>query len=184
MTSHDTLCQFGSAPMSCYSSWAFGFHQEPRKYMPKRPPGQPRGRPMLVRFLEESRRADPCLRHLRGVTATFRMLYVFVVIDALSSSASSRRVRPDRVQRLPPIRTRRPDEDRVAKARSPNRSFKTSRMQDDVPSSDRMLRKRTHFRTRAAVRRRTSCPVARAQARAPKSSIARSTGSVSPRHHQ
>jgi transposase InsO family protein len=52
-----------------------------RKYMPKRPPGVPRGDQRWSTFLKNHARAIIACDFFIAVTATFRMLYVFVVID-------------------------------------------------------------------------------------------------------
>ena len=51
------------------------------KYMPKRPPGQPRGDQRWATFLRSHARAVLACDFLVAVTATFRLLYVFVVIE-------------------------------------------------------------------------------------------------------
>ena len=52
-----------------------------RKYMPKRPPGQPRGDQRWSTFLKTHAKAILACDFFVAVTATFRMLYVFVVIE-------------------------------------------------------------------------------------------------------
>jgi putative transposase len=52
-----------------------------RKYMPKRPPGQPRGDQRWSTFLKNHAEAILACDFFVAVTATFRMLYVFVVIE-------------------------------------------------------------------------------------------------------
>jgi transposase InsO family protein len=52
-----------------------------RKYMPERPPGQPRGDQRWSTFLRNHARAILACDFFIAVTATFRMLYVFVVIE-------------------------------------------------------------------------------------------------------
>ena len=52
-----------------------------RKYMPKRPPGQPRGDQRWSTFLKNHAKAILACDFFVAVTATFRMLYVFVVIE-------------------------------------------------------------------------------------------------------
>jgi len=52
-----------------------------RKYMPKRPPGRPRGDPRWSTFLRNQATAILACDFFVAVTATFRMLYVFVVIE-------------------------------------------------------------------------------------------------------
>ena len=52
-----------------------------RKYMPKRPPGSPRGDQRWSTFLRNHANAVLACDFLVTVTATFRMLYVFVVIE-------------------------------------------------------------------------------------------------------
>src|SRR6202795_4648 len=51
------------------------------KYMPKRPPGQPRGHQRWSTFLKNHAKAILACDFFVAVTATFRMLYVFVVIE-------------------------------------------------------------------------------------------------------
>jgi putative transposase len=52
-----------------------------RKYMPKRPPGRPRGDQRWSTFLRNHARAIVACDFFVAVTATFRLLYVFVVIE-------------------------------------------------------------------------------------------------------
>jgi len=52
-----------------------------RKYMPVRPPGQPRGDQRWSTFLKNHAKAILACDFFIAVTATFRMLYVFVVIE-------------------------------------------------------------------------------------------------------
>ena len=52
-----------------------------RKYMPKRPPGQPRGAQRWSTFLKNHAKAILACDFFVAVTATFRLLYVFVVIE-------------------------------------------------------------------------------------------------------
>ena len=52
-----------------------------RKYLPKRPPGQPRGDLRWSTFLRNQATAILACDFFVAVTATFRMLYVFVVIE-------------------------------------------------------------------------------------------------------
>jgi putative transposase len=52
-----------------------------RKYMPKRPAGQPRGDQRWSTFLKNHAKAILACDFFVTVTATFRMLYVFVVIE-------------------------------------------------------------------------------------------------------
>ena len=52
-----------------------------RKYMPKRAPGQPRGDQRWSTFLKNHAKAILACDFFVAVTATFRMLYVFVVIE-------------------------------------------------------------------------------------------------------
>ena len=62
----------------------FGLRVSPRtvrKYMPKRPPGQPRGDQRWSTFLKNHAKAVLACDFFIAVTATFRMLYVFVVIE-------------------------------------------------------------------------------------------------------
>jgi putative transposase len=49
--------------------------------MPKRPPGQPRGDQRWSTFLKNHAKAILACDFFVTVTATFRMLYVFVVIE-------------------------------------------------------------------------------------------------------
>jgi transposase InsO family protein len=51
------------------------------KYMPKRPPGSPRGDQRWSTFLKNHAKAILACDFFVAVTATFRMLYVFVVIE-------------------------------------------------------------------------------------------------------
>src|SRR5229473_2462658 len=52
-----------------------------RKYMPKRPDGQPRGDQRWATFLKNHAKAIVACDFFVAVTATFRMLYVSVVIE-------------------------------------------------------------------------------------------------------
>jgi len=52
-----------------------------RKYMPKAPPGQPRGDQRWSTFLKNHAKVILACDFFIAVTATFRMLYVFVVIE-------------------------------------------------------------------------------------------------------
>jgi len=52
-----------------------------RKYMPKRPPGQPRGDQRWSIFVKNHAKVILACDFFVAVTATFRMLYVFVVIE-------------------------------------------------------------------------------------------------------
>ena len=52
-----------------------------RKYMPKRPPGRPRGDQRWSTFLRNHAGAIVACDFFVAVTATFRLLYVFVVIE-------------------------------------------------------------------------------------------------------
>jgi transposase InsO family protein len=52
-----------------------------RKYMPVRPPGHPRGDQRWSTFLKNHAKAILACDFFVAVTATFRMLYVFVVIE-------------------------------------------------------------------------------------------------------
>ena len=52
-----------------------------RKYMPKRPPGRPRGDLRWSTFLRNQATAILACDFFVAATATFRMLYVFVVIE-------------------------------------------------------------------------------------------------------
>jgi hypothetical protein len=61
-----------------------GIRVSPRtvgKYLPKRPPGQPRGDQRWATFLRNHARAILACDFFVAVTATFRLLYVFVVIE-------------------------------------------------------------------------------------------------------
>ena len=61
-----------------------GIRVSPRtvsKYMPKRPPGQPRGDQRWSTFLKNHAKTILACDFFVAVTATFRMLYVFVVIE-------------------------------------------------------------------------------------------------------
>src|SRR6202165_4125108 len=61
-----------------------GIRVSPRtvgKYMPKRPPGQPRRDQRWSTFLKNHAKAILACDFFVAVTATFRMLYVFVVIE-------------------------------------------------------------------------------------------------------
>ena len=61
-----------------------GIRVSPRtvgKYMPKRPPGQPRGDQRWATFLKNHAKAILACDFFVAVTATFRMLYVFVVVS-------------------------------------------------------------------------------------------------------
>jgi transposase InsO family protein len=61
-----------------------GIRVSPRtvgKYMPKRPPGQPRGDQRWATFLKNHARVILACDFFVAVTATFRLLYVFVVIE-------------------------------------------------------------------------------------------------------
>ncbi len=51
-----------------------------RKYMPKRPPGRPRGDQRWATFLRNHAKAIVACDFFVAVTATFRLLYVFVII--------------------------------------------------------------------------------------------------------
>ena len=55
-----------------------------RKYMPKRPDGQPRGDQRWATFLKNHAKAIVACDFFVAVTATFRLLYVFVVIEHAS----------------------------------------------------------------------------------------------------
>jgi hypothetical protein len=52
-----------------------------RKYMPKRPPGMPRGDQRWSTFLQNHAKAIVACDLSVALTVTFRMLYVFVVIE-------------------------------------------------------------------------------------------------------
>ena len=52
-----------------------------RKYMPRRPHGQPRGDQRWATFLNNHAKAILACDFFVAVMATFRMLYVFVVIE-------------------------------------------------------------------------------------------------------
>jgi hypothetical protein len=61
-----------------------GIRVSPRtvgKYMPKRLPGQPRGDQRWSTFLKNHAKAIVACDFFVAVTATFRMLYVFIVIS-------------------------------------------------------------------------------------------------------
>jgi len=61
-----------------------GMQVSPRtvsKYMPKRAPGQPRGDQRWSTFLKNHAKAVLACDFFVAVTATFRVLYVFVVIE-------------------------------------------------------------------------------------------------------
>jgi putative transposase len=61
-----------------------GIRVSPRtvgKYMPKRPPGQPRGDQRWSTFVKNHAKAIVACDFFVAVTATLRMLYVFVVIE-------------------------------------------------------------------------------------------------------
>ena len=61
-----------------------GIRVSPRtvgKYMPKRPPGQPRGDQRWSTFLRNHATAILACDFFVAVTATFRLLYVFIVIE-------------------------------------------------------------------------------------------------------
>ena len=61
-----------------------GIRVSPRtvgKYMPNRPPGQPRGDQRWSTFITNHAKAILACDFFVAVTATFRMLYVFVVIE-------------------------------------------------------------------------------------------------------
>ena len=61
-----------------------GIRVSPRtvgKYMPKRPPGRPRGDQRWSTFLKNHAKAILACDFFVAVTATFRMLYVFAVIE-------------------------------------------------------------------------------------------------------
>ena len=58
-----------------------GICVSPRKYMPVRPPGHPRGDQRWSTFLRNHAAAILACDFFVAVTATFRMLYVFVVIE-------------------------------------------------------------------------------------------------------
>src|ERR1700682_2596155 len=62
----------------------FGIRVSPRtvrKYMPKTPPGQPRGDQRWATFLRNHAKGILACDFFVTVTVTFRMLYVFVVIE-------------------------------------------------------------------------------------------------------
>jgi len=52
-----------------------------RKYIPKRPPGRPHGDQHWSTFLRNHAKAIVACDSFVAVTATFRLLYVFVVIE-------------------------------------------------------------------------------------------------------
>src|SRR5690349_18329282 len=55
-----------------------------RKYMPKRPPGRPRGDQRWSTFLKNHAKAVIACDVFLAITVTFRSLYVFVVIEHAS----------------------------------------------------------------------------------------------------
>lgn len=68
--------------MNCWSS--FGIWVSPRtvgKYMPKRPPGRACGDQRWLTFLKNYAKGILACDFFVAVTVTFRMLYVFVVIE-------------------------------------------------------------------------------------------------------
>lgn len=58
-----------------------GFPRTVRKYMPKRPAGRPRGDQRWSTFVHTHAKAIVACDFLVSVTATFRLLYVFVMIE-------------------------------------------------------------------------------------------------------
>ena len=78
-----TACGFESRP---------GYQRTVCKYMPRRPPGRPRGDLRWSTFLRNQATAILACDFLVTVTATFRLLYVFVVIEhgAAGARASAR----------------------------------------------------------------------------------------------
>jgi len=52
-----------------------------RKYLPRRPPGRPRGDQLWSTFLKNHAKGVLACDFFVAVTATFRLLYVFVVIE-------------------------------------------------------------------------------------------------------
>ena len=70
-----------------------------RKYMPKRPPGRPRGDQRWLTFVHNHAKAIVACDFLTVVTATFQCLYVFVVLeleDVKSCTSTSRTTRRPR----------------------------------------------------------------------------------------
>ena len=65
-----------------------------RKYMPKQAPGHPRGDQRWSTFLKNHATAILACDFFITVTATFRLLYVFVVIEHSSSSRAPERDGP------------------------------------------------------------------------------------------
>ena len=78
-----TRCGVKSAsPTSCCSSWAFGSHREPcASTCRSGPRASPRGDQRWSTFLKNHATAILACDFFVAVTATFRMLYVFVVIE-------------------------------------------------------------------------------------------------------
>ena len=75
-----------------------GIRVSPRtvgKYMPKPVPGQPRGDQRWATFLKSHAKAILACDFFVAATATFRMLYVFVVISK-KARCGERYARPDR----------------------------------------------------------------------------------------
>ena len=69
-----------------------------RKYMPKRPPAHPRGDQRWATFLRNHAKAIVACDFFVAVTATFRLLYVFVVIHHSSRRLLHLTSRPTRRQ--------------------------------------------------------------------------------------
>jgi hypothetical protein len=63
-----------------------------RKYMPKRPPGHPRGDQRWATFLRNHPGAIVACDFFVAITATFRLLYVFVVIEHGSRRTARRQM--------------------------------------------------------------------------------------------
>src|SRR5207245_9938002 len=75
---------WGAGRMSNELLVKLGIRVAPRsvsKYIPKPPPGQPRGDQRWSTFLKNHAKAILACDFFIAVTATFRMLYVFVVIE-------------------------------------------------------------------------------------------------------
>jgi len=64
-----------------------------RKYLPKRPPGRPRGDQRWATFLRNHAGAVVACDFFVAVTVTFRLLYVFVVIEHGSRRTARRPMR-------------------------------------------------------------------------------------------
>ena len=81
-----------------------------RKYMPKRPPGTPRGDQRWLTFVHNHARAIVACDFLTVVTATFKCLYVFLIIELehASFSTSTSRTIPRRRGRCSSFAKRSP----------------------------------------------------------------------------